>query len=138
MTLFENNISNGLTTQLAGGAPQNNLIGATAKRISESDIGGFYGLVRLFSKHGQGDAMLSWVSTGKNEPITPDALEGVLGRSRIKEIADSAGISEMDASYGLARVLPQLVDNLTPDGKLPEGRTANNTLSQIIVRFRGR
>jgi len=138
MKLFETNISNGLTTQLAGGAPQNNLIGAAAKLISEPDIGGFYGLVRLFSKHGQGDTMLSWVSTGANQPIAPDTLEIVLGHDRIEEVARAAGISEEDASYGLARVLPQLVDNLTPDGKLPEGRAANDTLSQLTSRFRSR
>lgn len=129
MKLFDNA---GLTAQLAAGAPQNNIIGAAAELIGGSDIGGFDGLIELFARRGHGDTIGSWFSTETNLYISRDTLEGVLGPDLIRQVADSAGVSPEDASYGLARVLPQLVHSLAADG------ATSDTLAQLITRFRSR
>lgn len=130
MNLFDT-VTSTFTAQLAGGAHQNNLIGATAELIGSSDIGGFDGLIYLFAKRGQGDTISSWVS-GMDKPISGDVLADVLGPELIQQVADSAGVSEEDASYGLARMLPQLVYSLA------NANGVNDALSQLITRFRGR
>jgi len=130
MNLFDM-VGSGFSAQLVGGAHHNNLIGATAELIGSADVGGFDGLIYLFAKRGQGDTISSWVS-GRDMPISGDAVADVLGQELIQQVADSAGVSEEDAAYGLARVLPQLVYGLA------NANGTNDALSQLITRFRGR
>jgi len=135
MSLFES-LAKGLTEKVLGGATQdNNLLGAAAHLINSPEIGGLAGLAQLFNRQGQGDAMSSWISTGKNLPISPEAILGVLGQDRIQQLAGKLGLSSADVSKGLASVLPQLVDKLTPDGKLPAGNEASDMLGQLAKRF---
>jgi len=54
------------------------------------------GLAKLFAQKGQGEAMNSWIGTGKNLPISPEAILGVLGQGRIQELAGKLGMSNLD------------------------------------------
>jgi len=65
--------------------------------------------------------MSSWVSTGENQPVSGEQLTSVFGNNMIQEIAQKLGISSADASSGLAALLPQVIDKLTPNGTVPEG-----------------
>lgn len=135
MSLFDN-LSKGLIGQLTrGGRQQSNLMAAVAQLISSGKIGGLSGLTQLFNQRGHGDKMASWVSTGENQPISPDELKDTLGQERVREIANTAGVSEDEASRGLSDVLPQLVDKMTPSGQMPDDNEANSTLSQLASRF---
>ena len=82
-------------------------------------IGGLGGLIDRFRQSGQGDVIDSWVGTGKNKPIQPPQLEQTLGRSTIGDLARRAGLSEQELLAQLSAVLPDLVDRLTPQGRLP-------------------
>lgn len=124
--------------KIAGMNQQHSLIGAAAKLLSSPDVGGLTGLVKLFSTHGHEETVSSWISTGENYPISPGEVEGVLGRERVRQVASTAGVSEQEASQGLSRVLPQLVDQLTPEGKLPPDHAGRDTLSQLASRFLAR
>ena len=136
MSLFDSLVK-GAAEQLLGGtdAKNNNLLGAAAKLINSPEIGGLAGLTKLFAQKGQGDAMNSWIGTGKNLPISPEAILGVLGQDRIQELAGKLGMSNLDVEKGLANALPQMVDKLTPDGKLPVDNSANDLLGQLAKRF---
>lgn len=137
MSLFDTLVK-GAAEQLLGGSGQdNNLLGAAAKLINSPEIGGLAGLARLFNQKGEGDAMASWISTGKNLPISPEAILKVLGSGRIHELAGRLGQSDTDVEKGLASVLPKLVDQLTPDGQLPAGNEANDMLGQLAKKFLG-
>ena len=81
--------------------------------------GGLGGLLEQLTQGGYGRQAQSWVSTGQNEAIDPDALAQVFGNDRIAQIAAQAGVSEEEARGGLAELLPDVVDHFTPDGKLP-------------------
>jgi uncharacterized protein YidB (DUF937 family) len=61
----------------------------------------------------------SWVSTGKNLPISPEQVLQGLGRDNVKNLASQAGVGTNDVTSMLAKILPQVVDNLTPQGKVP-------------------
>ncbi|MFI5181313.1 MAG: YidB family protein [Thermoanaerobaculia bacterium] len=83
--------------------------------------GGLTGLVNMFNQKGLGDVVSSWVSTGKNLPISADQIQAVLGSSQIQALAAKAGIDPAKTSAAIAQILPQLVDKATPDGQIPAG-----------------
>ena len=83
--------------------------------------GGLADLLEGFQRAGFGDQVRSWVGTGQNQGISPDVIGQVFGQGGLGEIARRAGLSEQDASSGLARLLPEVVDHLTPEGRVPDG-----------------
>ena len=91
-------------------------------RTAAGGFGGLGGLLEQLTQGGYGRQAQSWVSTGDNEPIDPDALSQVFGNDRIAQIAARAGVSEQEARGGLAELLPNVVDHFTPDGETaPDG-----------------
>ena len=83
--------------------------------------GSLGGLAQMFEQAGMGDQLKSWVSTGRNMPISPDQLTQALGHDRLGQLAGAAGMSHEEAAGELSQMLPQLVDGLTPGGNLPQG-----------------
>ena len=81
--------------------------------------GGLPGIISKFEHGGMADHVSSWVGTGANMPITGAQLQEILGSGSIGEIAQRLGMSHGDASSGLAQVLPNLIDKLTPTGQIP-------------------
>lgn len=82
--------------------------------------GGLGELLQQLQRAGYGEQARSWVGTGANLPISPDAMSQVFGRDVLSKIASQAGLSEQEASAGLTAVLPQVVDRLTPKGEVPD------------------
>lgn len=136
---FPGGMSSGFMGQLANqlGGGNNRLLGAVARLIGGRDIGGLSGLAQLFAQRGYGDAVNSWISRDQNREITTPQLQEVLGQERIREVASTAGVTETEAADGLADLLPQLVDKMTPEGQLPETSASNGMLSQIADQFLG-
>ena len=99
-----------------GGASQGGLMEQVLGLINNPQTGGLGGLVEMFKGKGLGDAVSSWISTGENQPVSGDQITSALGSNTIQEISQKLGISGTDASNGLAALLPQLIDKLTPDG----------------------
>ena len=64
---------------------------------------------------------ISWVAKGPNEPITPDHTENALGPDLIDMLTKQTGLSRQELLSRLSKVLPEAVDKLTPDGRLPAG-----------------
>jgi uncharacterized protein YidB (DUF937 family) len=60
------------------------------------------------------------VSTGQNQPISTDALSQVLGQGQLGRIAQQLGMSQGEAAGGLASMLPQMIDKMTPQGEVPD------------------
>ena len=81
--------------------------------------GGLPGIISKFEHGGMADHVGSWVATGANMPISGAQLQEILGSGSIGEIAQRLGMSHGDASSGMAQVLPQLIDALTPAGQIP-------------------
>jgi uncharacterized protein YidB (DUF937 family) len=110
-----------VTSKLGGqGNAQNDLMEAALSLIN-NNAGGLSGLVQAFKDKGLANIAASWVSTGKNLPVTPEQIQSVLGNSQIREIAQKLGLSEEAASSQLSQMLPMVVDKLTPEGQIPSG-----------------
>jgi len=83
--------------------------------------GGLGDLLKQLQQGGHGDTASSWVSQGTNKAISPGDLASALGADQIDSLASQSGLSRDDLLQGLSKYLPQVVDHLTPDGRLPTG-----------------
>jgi len=108
-------------SKLLGGSGQGSMMEQVLGLINNPETGGLAGLVETFKNKGMGDAVSSWIGTGENKPVSGEAIANTLGSDKIQAIASALGISGSEASNGLAALLPQVIDHLTPDGKVPEG-----------------
>ena len=93
------------------------------------------GLLEGFQRAGFGEQARSWVSTGRNQPIPPAAVEEVFGTDGITEIARRAGLSERDASRGLSELMPEVVDHVTPDGNVPDFSSLQASVESLTKRL---
>jgi uncharacterized protein YidB (DUF937 family) len=87
-------------------------------------LGGLGGLLGKFAGAGLGDKANSWVSNGPNQPLEPHEVEQALGSDTVSRLAKQAGVSQDQAKGGLAAMLPNLVNSLTPNGSVPSGNMA--------------
>jgi uncharacterized protein YidB (DUF937 family) len=92
------------------------LAGGAAGSILSGGIGD---LLRQFQQSGHGDTADSWVSPGPNRQIAPNDLATALGADQIDSLASQTGLSRNDLLQGLSQQLPDVIDQLTPDGRLP-------------------
>jgi len=82
--------------------------------------GGLGGLVSKFEQAGMGDVIGSWIGKGENAPVSGGQLNEVLGSDVVSAIAGKLGINAAMLLPMLATMLPKLIDQLTPQGKVPE------------------
>jgi uncharacterized protein YidB (DUF937 family) len=61
----------------------------------------------------------SWVGTGPNQAVSGSQVEKAVGREQIQQVAKQLGISESQAADVVAKALPEVVDKVSPEGKLP-------------------
>lgn len=91
-----------------GGAGLGGLLGA-----------GLGGLLQQFEEAGHGERAQSWISSGGNKPLSPSDIEQTFGADTIEAIAQQVGLPRAELLSGLAEALPQAVDEMTPDGRMP-------------------
>lgn len=116
------------------------ILAAVAGLLSSRDTsiggsGGLGGLIGAFQKKGMGDMISSWISTGPNPPITATQLTDVLGGDTVGQFARKAGVPEAEAGSILAGLLPNVIDKLTPEGKLPDNDSLEGTLSSLLSKI---
>jgi uncharacterized protein YidB (DUF937 family) len=93
------------------------LVAAAAGLIERE--GGISSLVEKLRSSGLKGAVDSWVGRGKNQPVDGTQMASVLGKDQVAQVAAEAGTSEGEAGHGLSEILPNLIDQATPDGQLP-------------------
>jgi uncharacterized protein YidB (DUF937 family) len=84
--------------------------------------GGLGDLMDSFRESGRGDVAESWVSTGPNKEIAPSDLEQVIGSDTLATLSQQTGLSKQDILDRLSQNLPDTIDRVTPDGRLPTAR----------------
>lgn len=113
------------------------IVAALAGLLSTRDTsvggsGGLSGLVGAFKKQGMGDMIASWISTGPNPPVSAAQVSEVLGQETLGQFARRAGVPLSEAGSLLAGLLPAAIDQLTPDGKLPETNSLESSLTSLL------
>jgi uncharacterized protein YidB (DUF937 family) len=129
MGMFDGLINNALGGMLGhSGQGQNPMLQVALQLLQQN--GGVEGILDKFRQGGYADQAASWQSTGQNVPVSGSALQEVLGSGAIGQIAQQLGMSHGDAAGGLAQVLPQLIDQFTPNGAVPDN---NDMVEQALA-----
>jgi uncharacterized protein YidB (DUF937 family) len=81
--------------------------------------GGLGNIIKELQDSGHGQVARSWVGTGPNEEIAPKDLANALGSDTLNTLSRQSGLSVNDLLAGLSQHLPDLVDQMTPKGRLP-------------------
>ncbi|MGY4500240.1 uncharacterized protein YidB (DUF937 family) [Bradyrhizobium sp. GM24.11] len=81
--------------------------------------GGLGDLLNQLQQGGHGDTASTWVGKGENKAIAPGDLANALGADQIQSLSAQSGLSRDELLSGLSQYLPQVIDHLTPDGRLP-------------------
>lgn len=83
-------------------------------------LGGLGSLVQRFQQSGHGDIINSWIGPGQNRAITPEQLHQALGPEAVNNLSQLTGAAPHDLVSELSRILPSVVDRLTPQGRVPD------------------
>lgn len=95
-----------------------------------NQYGGIEGILAKFKEGGLADAAATWVGKGENAPVSAGQISEALGSDTIAEIAGKFGISPSVLSGQLAEHLPNVIDKLTPDGKVDS--KSNDLLGTVL------
>jgi uncharacterized protein YidB (DUF937 family) len=72
-----------------------------------------------FKHNGEEERAKSWINTGPNQPANEPTLFKALGPEVLNQICKATGLSQEELLARLSQVLPEAVDKMTPDGKIP-------------------
>jgi len=95
--------------------------------------GGIGGVLERFQQKGYNQQAQSWVSTGDNEALPPEAIDEVVGNDELSRLSQQLGVSREEVSGGMAEVLPEVVNQLTPHGQVSQD--SDERLSRGISAF---
>jgi uncharacterized protein YidB (DUF937 family) len=118
----------GILKSLQGGGGSD-LMGGLQTLLDKS--GGLQGLLGQLEKSGLDDQVKSWIGMGENKQVSAQQIQSALGDDELTAVAEKAGVSKEEAASGIADKLPQLIDQLSPDGKLPD----LGPIDDIIKKF---
>lgn len=96
--------------------------------------GGLGDLMGQLRNAGLGGQLDSWIGTGANQAINGDQLSSALGSDKIRDIANQLGMSHGDVSGGLAKILPELINHVTPNGQVPDNHNAIGDLLGSLMK----
>ena len=137
-----NQMGGGMPTNRAGaggglsGAVLGGLVMIALQMLQRN--GGLGGVLGRMKEQGYGREADSWVSTGDNMPIPADVLSQILGRDVINQSAREMGISPEEAEGGLAQVFPEIVNEITPNGRIDAGSDDVVAKAMEILQRSGR
>ncbi len=107
------------------------LLGGGAAGGLLSGLGGLLGGLRTqgFEQH-----VDSWVQPGPNQHLSPDELSRVFDPQDIDAAAQHAGTDRGTLMNEVSRVLPEMVDRMTPHGRLPqhEGEVEGGSVGGLL------
>jgi uncharacterized protein YidB (DUF937 family) len=116
---------------LGGGSPSD--LGPSSGNLGPGGLGD---LLERFERAGFGRQAQSWVAVGPSDSIPADAVEKVFGPGALAEIARRAGLSERETAQGMAQLLPEVVDHVTPDGTVPDSNSLLASVEALSERMK--
>lgn len=94
-------------------------------------------LAQKFRDAGLKEQVESWVAKGKNLPVTAAQVKAALGPEKLKAMADQMGKDVETAAKEIAAALPELVDQLTPDGLAPKVAELKQGARRLVRKLKG-
>jgi len=126
----------GILDQVTGAIAGTKSAGANAVLLQQliamlSKPGVLNGLMESLNKNGLGEVLQSWLGAGKNLPISAAQVQTVLGSGALSDLAGKVGLQPPQAASAIANLLPQVVDKLSPAGKLPAPKDLGGLLAGV-------
>jgi len=84
-----------------------------------SILGGLGDLIGKLTAGGAAPQVNSWIGPGANQQIQPGQLGSALGQTTLDDLAARTGMSREELLNQLSAALPQLINHLTPNGRMP-------------------
>jgi uncharacterized protein YidB (DUF937 family) len=116
----------------AGGALGNPMLRMLLPAVASMLANG--GLSKILSRlqaNGKGAQADSWIAKGENRPVAPEDVREAAGDDEITSIAEKLGVSKNEAAAAVAQVLPDVVDQVSPDGELPAEDELDDQLGKL-------
>lgn len=127
-------IQGALMSMLGGGQQQQGGMGMAGQGMAGQGMagqgmggmgGGLGGLLASFQQAGLGHVAQSWVGNGPNMPVSPQQLQSVLGENQVQNMASQANMQPQDFLSQLSQHLPNAVNGMTPNGRMPDEGTVS-------------
>ena len=101
-------------------------------------LGGLGGLLGGLRDQALGHKVKSWVGHGENHPVAPQEVERAFDPAELDEAARRAGANRGALLDEFSRMLPGMVDGLTPQGRLPQrGEEVGGGIEGLLGRLLG-
>ena len=101
--------------------------------------GGLSGALSKITGMGYEKQARSWLSTNElNDNLDPNDINRLFDDSEIQQVAAHTGANEIEVRQGLAELLPEVMNQLTPNGNLDNEPEANEEIDQIISQLSSR
>ncbi|MDV2859984.1 YidB family protein [Psychrobacter sp. CAM01] len=101
--------------------------------------GGLSGALSKITGMGYENQARSWMSNQQdNENLDPNDVNRLFDESEIQQVAAHTGANEAEVRQGIAELLPEVVNQLTPKGNLDTEAEANEEIDQIIGQLSNR
>jgi uncharacterized protein YidB (DUF937 family) len=107
----------------------------SALGLLQGQQGGLDGLLGLFASKGLGDIVGSWIGTGSNLPVSPSQITSVFGEDTIKNMATKNGTDTNTFTSKLSELFPNVIDKLTPNGKVTGSETSGLNIETLASLF---
>ena len=99
--------------------------------------GGIPGLLAKFREGGLSAVVASWVGSGPNLPVSGEQLQSVLGSDMLGALVKSSGLDLNSVLGGLSTMLPNLVDQATPNGEADLAKLESLSSSSLLGMLGG-
>lgn len=100
--------------------------------------GGLSGALSKISGMGFEGKAQSWVSNQQsNDNLDPSDITRLFNQSDIDQVASQTGANENEVRQGIAELLPEVMNQLTPQGNLQNEGEANQEIAQILSQLSG-
>jgi uncharacterized protein YidB (DUF937 family) len=94
------------------------------------------GLAKRMASNGDFSSLLdSWLGDGANSPISADSVLSLFGQGSVDAFSQAVGTSSSAAAGGLADVLPGMIDQGSPGGKLLDQPGGADALAGLAKSF---
>ncbi len=101
--------------------------------------GGLGGALSKITGMGYENQARSWMSNQEvNDNLDPNEINRLFDDNEIQQVAAHTGANEMEVRQGLAELLPEVMNQLTPNGNLDNEPEANEEIEQIINQLSSR
>ncbi|GAF58009.1 LOW QUALITY PROTEIN: hypothetical protein JCM18902_768 [Psychrobacter sp. JCM 18902] len=101
--------------------------------------GGLSGALSKITGMGYENKRRSWMSNQQdNDNLDPNDISQLFDENEIQQVAAHTGANDVEVRQGLAELLPEVMNQLTPSGNLDNESEANEEIDQIINQLSSR